>query len=132
MGNFKVGDKVRVKSSKWYHKNLAKSGRGFFWVGSNTFTPEMSAHCGEIVTISSIVDSSSRGAVEYYIEEELVKHHWTDEMFEETRCEFDYMKFGEFYIVYNTISKQAYPDIIDTIEDVNKLIDKLVKEKQGL
>ena len=45
---------------------------------------------------------------------------------------YDYMKFGEFYIVYNTISKQAYPDIIDTIEDVNKLIHKLVKEKQGL
>lgn len=126
MGNYKVGDRVRVKSSEWYYRNKIKAGQRGFWAGTNTFTSDMSKFCGEVVTISSVIDEGTRkGAIEYFIEEEeLIKHYWTDEMFEEMVREYDYIKFGEFYIVYNTISKQAHPDIINTIEDVNKLIDK--------
>lgn len=134
MGSYRVGDKVRVRSLEWYYNKKAKAAGQVIWAGTNTFTSDMSKFCGEVVTISSVVDEGTRkGVIEYFIEEEgAIKHYWTDEMFEEVVHEYDYIKFGEFYIVYNTISKQAHPDIINTIEDVNKLIDELVKERQGL
>lgn len=79
---YKVGDKVKVKSLKWYNENKDKKG---YVNHSDTifFEPNMSKFCGSIFTIKNIdIDLES-----YDVEEEN-EYYWTDDMFEDEDLEF--------------------------------------------
>lgn len=79
---YKVGDKVRIKSLDWYNTSKNKYGVVEL-IGSNgwgfKFLEEMSAFCGEVMTISNI----GRSDCGYYdIKEDNGVYFWTDEMIE--------------------------------------------------
>ena len=78
----KVGDRVQVKSLDWYNTSKNKYGVVEL-IGSNgcgfNFLEEMSAFCGEVMTISNI-GSSDCGY--YDMKEDNGAYFWTDKMFE--------------------------------------------------
>lgn len=69
---YKVGDKVKVKSIKWYNEN--KSDDGFIFCRSRFFNPDMSTFCSCILTIKSINSNF------IHVEENIFD--WTEDMFE--------------------------------------------------
>lgn len=78
--NFKVGDKVRIKSIDWYNENKDKydsiyAGNGFaFW-------KNMARFCGEIMKITSVkIDPEDSNKGYYFMENS--EEFWTDEMIE--------------------------------------------------
>ena len=71
---YKVGDKVRIKNIVWYFENKGK--RGFICFDHANFIPEMSRYCGEILTITKVVEE-----FEHYLVSECA-FSWTDEMIE--------------------------------------------------
>lgn len=79
---YNIGDKVVVKSKKWYDDNKDESDKGYVKLASseNGFRPcfcrPMSQFCGKIVTISKIVHDA------YYIDEDNNRDFWTDDMFD--------------------------------------------------
>ena len=72
---YKVGDKVKIKSIKWYYYN--KNFDDKVQLSYEYFVSEMSKHCGDILTIESISEPF------YYLKEDSDKYRWTDEMFED-------------------------------------------------
>ena len=82
---YKVGDKVRIKSIDWYNEN--KDEYGNIDCGDYLMIFEKSQFCGKIVTISSISDVTDS----YKIEEDNGRDNWTDEMIEglvEEKCDY--------------------------------------------
>ena len=75
--NYKVGDKVRVKSLDWYNTNKNSEGTIIF-NGFRIFDEDMSKFCGKVVTIESY---NSRWYY-YDIKEDEKVNFWYDEMFE--------------------------------------------------
>lgn len=73
---YKVGDRVAVKSRKWYDEN--KDEYGIIQIGTDTFVRSMSKFCGGTVTISQLKNKS------YLIEGDPDKFHWYDDMFEDS------------------------------------------------
>lgn len=71
--NYKVGDKVRVKSLEWYNENKNKMGN-ILCNQIEFFQIYMSKFCGSILTIKNI-DMDT-----YKVEEN--DYFWTDDMFE--------------------------------------------------
>lgn len=71
---YKVGDKVKIKSLDWYNEN--KSETGFITFNYVNFMPEMSRYCGEILTINQVVEVFGQ----YTMSE--CGFLWTDEMIE--------------------------------------------------
>ena len=72
--SYKIGDKVRIKSTDWYNENKDK--HGIVICGMMPFCGYMSCRCGTIVTISKILEWG------YCIEEDYGENGWTDEMIE--------------------------------------------------
>lgn len=70
---YKVGDKVRVKSKKWWNLQ-PKNESGGIDCGADTFNYCMASMCGKVVEISYIGENT------YFIKE--FGYNWTDEMFE--------------------------------------------------
>lgn len=72
---YKVGDKVRIKSKKWWNAQ-PKNENGDVECGADTFTDIMTCLCGKVVEISDILDDvySIKG---YDL-------NWTDEMFDDS------------------------------------------------
>ena len=89
---FKVGDKVRIKSKDWYEKNRDYSGYILLPLYV-VFNYLMSKHCGEIATITEILEDS-----EYKIDIDKDNFNWTDEMFEED-FDFKQLKVGETFSI---------------------------------
>ena len=73
---YKVGDRVRIKSLDWYNEN--KDELGNIDCGDALMTTEKSQFCGKIVTISNISDVIDA----YKIEKDNGCYNWTDEMIE--------------------------------------------------
>lgn len=71
--NYKVGDKVIVKSLDWYNENKNASGNVNV---PCCFVVKMSKYCGKVVTIKHI------GCGSYNIFEDNGNFMWSDEMFE--------------------------------------------------
>lgn len=71
---YKAGDKVRVKSKEWWDAQ-PKTLSGSVQCGSENFTPEMVAFCGQVVTICGMMSDES-----YLVEGNCC--YWNDEMFE--------------------------------------------------
>ena len=71
---YKIGDKVRIKSFDWYIQN--KDEDGFVHCGDKVFDDYMSVFCGSIVTIGEIFH------IGYDIEEDMQCRTWNEDMFE--------------------------------------------------
>ena len=80
--NYKVGDKVRVKSLDWYNTNKNSEGTIIF-NGFRIFDEDMSKFCGKVVTIEFY---NSRWYY-YDIKEDEKVNFWYDEMFEDPAIE---------------------------------------------
>lgn len=79
--NYKIGDKVRIKSLDWYMSNKDKHDNIIFYNGYDInicFTHIMATYCGKVM---SIVDVDSKHGF-YSMEEDNGKYCWVDEMFE--------------------------------------------------
>ena len=85
--NYKVGDRVRIKSLDWYKKTLRIPSKlswinkadGFFEgirCGSRVFTDAMCKFCGKVMTIKEV------GITFYLMEEDKIGYEFTDEMIE--------------------------------------------------
>lgn len=85
--NYKVGDRVRIKSLDWYKKTLRIPSKlswinrqnGFFEgirCGSRVFTDAMRKFCGKVMTIKEV------GITFYLMEEDKIGYEFTDEMIE--------------------------------------------------
>lgn len=70
---YKQGDKVTIKSLKWYNEN--EDGYGTVKLSNNVFHRLMSKYCGKTLTILHVHE-------EHYILEEGGIWSWTDEMLE--------------------------------------------------
>ena len=109
--NFKVGDKVRIKSVDWYIMNKDKD--GFVHCGDSVFDNYMSVFCGSVVTIGGV---SLYG---YDILEDMHCRTWTDEMIEglveeETKPELKF-KVGDRVIVRDTSGIWEITNVEDNI-----------------
>ena len=73
--NFKVGDKVRVKSDliAYKHKYYMSDRKEYWYVYDN-----MLSFCGKVVTISNFDENDNAYEIEEYDDED----YWADEMFE--------------------------------------------------
>ena len=77
---YKVGDKVKIKSLKWYEANKDPLS-GTIYIPCH-FTQSMSECCGKIFTIKS-VGKSVDFLPEFYIYHlKEIHYNWTEQMFE--------------------------------------------------
>ena len=74
---YKVGQRVKIKSLDWYDEN--KDILGNIECGDALMNIKKSQFCGKIVTISSISDVTDT----YKIEEDNGQYIWTDDMIEQ-------------------------------------------------
>ena len=80
---YKVGDKVKIKSVKWFNQMLSipskivgKDNFVSIECGAHIFTKEMCKFCGRVMTIQEI------GIDFYLMEEDMLGYEFTDEMIE--------------------------------------------------
>ena len=90
---YRVGDRVRIKSLDWYNKN--KDNYGGIYAGNGFgFWKNMVRHCGEIMKITSVkVDPEDSNKGYYFMENS--EKRWTDEMIEglvEDECPQDFIE----------------------------------------
>lgn len=52
--NFRVGEKVRIKSFDWYISKINTAEGNVYLGGYRKFTKSMSRHCGRVVVIENI------------------------------------------------------------------------------
>lgn len=72
---YKIGDRVKIKSLKWYNEN--KDQHGFIFCNHICFDEKMTKFCGKTVTIAA-----QRNEKYYFIMEDNCLSFWTDEMIE--------------------------------------------------
>lgn len=103
---YKVGDRVRIKSIKWYNEN--KDEYGYVFSHGIFFIPRMSIFCSCIMTINAI-DTVNDNNI-YYVEENACV--WTEDMFEE----FTDYKENMDYIEITLNDKNYIIDVKKAIE----------------
>lgn len=72
---YKLGDKVKIKSFDWYNEN--KDAFGFVFCNHICFDEKMSEFCGKTVTITA-----QRNEKYYFIMEDNCLLFWNDDMIE--------------------------------------------------
>ena len=72
---YKVGDKVRIKSLDWYNTN--KDGFGLIFCNHICFDEKMTEFCGKTVTIAAQRDNKY-----YFISEDNCLSFWSEDMIE--------------------------------------------------
>lgn len=72
---YKIGDKVKIKSLDWYNTN--KDGFGLIFCNNICFDEKMIEFCGKTVTIVAQRDNKY-----YYIMEDNCLSFWSEDMFE--------------------------------------------------
>ena len=75
--NYKVGDKVKIKSREWYKFNKDKYGA--VYCGDIPFVKSMSKYCGKVLTIERIFDLNTPT---YEMLEDPDHFDWNDGMIE--------------------------------------------------
>ena len=73
--NYKVGDKVKIKSLDWYNQN--KDGFGLIFCNNICFDEKMIEFCGKTVTIAAERDNKY-----YFISEDNCLSFWSEDMIE--------------------------------------------------
>ena len=115
--SYKVGDRVRIKSLEWYNKN--KNRYGSVECGFYCFTKEMSAHCGQVMTISNKLQLNGGILIM-----EKDSHFWTNQMIEGLAGEELYKWYsikdeGEYWTDYDLcIKDEVYSNNISKISTV--------------
>lgn len=102
---YKVGEKVLVKSSKWYFENRSEGiSKWVIFDDGSVFGLAKANYCGHVVTIESITDDG-----EYIIAEDDTKMHWSEKCFE---CKFEpKFKVGEKVLCWD-----GCPGVINSID----------------
>lgn len=72
---YKIGDKVKIKSFDWYNEN--KDAFGFIFCNHICFDEKMSEFCGKTVTIAA-----QRNENHYFIMEDNCLSFWSEDMIE--------------------------------------------------
>lgn len=80
MKEYKVGDKVTIKSLDWYNENKDKYGTVYV---PGSFIRDMSKYCGKTTVITEVLATPNR----YHVECDTGFWSWSAEMFEETEEE---------------------------------------------
>jgi hypothetical protein len=114
---YNIGDKVKVKSIKWYNEN--KSDDGFIFCRSRFFNPDMSTFCSCILTIKSINSNF------IHVEENIFD--WTEDMFEGLANYKENMDYIEI-----TLNDKNYIIDFEKAKDLGILKEKdlgILKEK---
>ena len=115
MSKYNKGDRVRIKSLDWYNEN--KDRYGSVECGFYCFTKEMSAYCGQLMTITHV---SSIGIMK--MEED--SHYWTNQMIESLAREERYKWYprvddGEYWTDYDLcIKDEVYSENITRVATV--------------
>lgn len=119
MGILKEGDKIRVKSLKWYKDNCDITGGVESGVETegNTFVSDMRVYCGKEAIITNYISDT-----EFYIDIDDNEWGWTIEMVEVVKEPIenyynDVFKFGDFYVKVNTRNKIIYPEFFNTCQE---------------
>lgn len=114
MGILKEGDKVRIKSLKWYRDNC-NGGSGVETEG-NTFVADMKEYCGREAIITNYFSDTH-----FHIDIDGENWGWTIGMIEIDEKEFsgepnynDIFKFGEFYVKVDIRNKIIYPEFFNS------------------
>ena len=122
--NYKVGDKVRIKSLDWYNENKTTYGNVLF--DNAVFVKEQSLYCGCVLTIRLVTNNS------YHVIEN--DYYWTDEMIEglveeETKPKYEDEVNGEYY---STPKYLVRPNGYQFIDENGNVINamKIVLEKK--
>ena len=117
MGILKEGDKVRIKSLKWYRDNC--NGSSGVETEGNTFVVDMKEYCGRIATITNYISDTH-----FHIDIDGENWGWTIGMVEIDEKEFsgepnynDIFKFGEFYVKVDTRNKTIYPEFFNSEDE---------------
>lgn len=106
MAKFKVGDKVRVKSKKWYDENKSKSGT--VYTDGEPFVDDMAVYCGAIASIVSLDNEN-----DYYIDIDNGAWIWNEDVFED-----------------EPIKEESKPSFFTNLaEAINKVVSE---NKQGI
>ena len=111
MGILKKGDKVRIKSLKWYKDNCDPNGSGVETEG-NTFVSDMREYCGREAIITNYSSD-----ILFHIDIDGENWGWTIGMIEVDEGESiydDVFKFGEFYVKVDTRNKIIYPEFFNS------------------
>lgn len=102
---YKVGEKVLVKSSKWYFENRSEGiSKWVIFDDGSVFGLAKANYCGQVVTIESITDDG-----EYTIVEDDTKMHWSENCFE---CKFE----PKFKVGDKVLCLDGCPGVIDSID----------------
>ena len=75
--NYKVGDKVKIKSREWYKANKDKYGT--VYCGDVLFIESMSKYCGKVLTIDRVFNFNT---ATYEMLEDPDEFGWNEEMIE--------------------------------------------------
>jgi hypothetical protein len=117
MGILKEGDKVRIKSLKWYRDNC-NGGSGVETEG-NTFVADMKEYCGREAIITNYFSDTH-----FHIDIDGENWGWTIGMIEIDEKEFigepnynDVFKFGEFYVKVDIRNKTIYPEFFNSKDE---------------
>lgn len=110
----KKGDKVRIKSLKWYRDNCDSAG-GVETEG-NTFVSDMKKYCGREAIITEYFSDTH-----FCIDIDGENWGWTIGMVEvgERKSNYDVFKFGDLYVKVNTEDKTIFPEFYNTPEEAS-------------
>lgn len=103
---YEVGDKVTIKSYKWYRQNRNRDGN--IICGKNTFVRAMSKYCGEVFTIDRIHIPENKEPCYFFNGNEWV---WNEYMFETPRI------VNNVDLHSNTLVTAASQELIITIPE---------------
>ena len=113
MGILKKGDKVRIKSLKWYRDNC-KNGGSRVETEGNTFVEEMKEYCGKEAIITDYFSD-----ILFHIDIDSGSWGWTIGMIE-TDLEMSdesIFKFGDFYVKVNLDTRTIFPEFFNTYQE---------------
>lgn len=121
MGILKKGDKVKIKSLKWYKDNCDCAGR--IETEGNTFVEDMKVYCGREAIITHYTSD-----ICFQIDIDNRMWGWTISMVDlkepKNELNYSFIKFGEFYIAFNKDSLVAIPEFFNSEEDAMNFIKK--------
>lgn len=112
MGILKKGDKVKIKSLKWYRDNCDSAGR--VETEGNTFVEDMKVYCGREAIITHYISD-----IHFQIDIDDRMWEWTIGMIE-TVLEMNdenIFKFGDFYVRVNLDTRTIFPEFFDTYQE---------------
>ena len=114
MGILKKGDKVRIKSLKWYRDNC-KNGVSGVETEGNTFVSDMKEYCGREAIITNYFSDTH-----FFVDIDGENWGWTIGMIETEDIEMSdesIFKFGDFYVKVDLDTRTIFPEFFNTYQE---------------